>query len=444
MHIPVGSARVDITPPLTIPYLGYVPRQSYFTGAHDPLYVRAVVFGEGAERVLLLSLDAIGFSSHLLGKERDLVRELRARIQTRCGVASDRILISVTHAHSTPETLGITHLWDVPAAAPWLETLLGQLETAAWLACESASPCTLKVGKGTALGVAYNRRPFCAGLSLEEQITQGKLDIELQVLVCEDESGDARHVLINFACHPVIVQVQPLISADFPGVAARLVEQNLPGQPNCLFLQGAAGNLNPVGDDTRDFRDVTRLGTMVAGETLKVAAHLLGDKSAAMEDITLRVASERVTLPPRAMPPRSECDARLQEALQREQQAVGEEATFEAKNEVRLAREAIDLIARFSEPQEAEAQVLRLGDLAIVASPGELFVEWGLQIKRESPAPHTFVVELANGWVGYLFNPGGFAEGGYEAGYGPWTQVSEEGASLLTEASLRLVRQLWS
>ena len=46
---------------------------------------------------------------------------------------------------------------------------------------------------------------------------------------------------------------------------------------------------------------------------------------------------------------------------------------------------------------------MRIGDLAVVAMPGEIFTAWGLEIKRYSPAKHTFVVELASsdGLTGY-------------------------------------------
>jgi hypothetical protein len=72
-----------------------------------------------------------------------------------------------------------------------------------------------------------------------------------------------------------------------------------------------------------------------------------------------------------------------------------------------------------------------------------MFTEWGLRIKAGSAAPHTFVAELANGWVGYLLSPGGFADGGYEPAFGTWTQTSEEGAARLTETAIELTRRLW-
>ena len=51
---------------------------------------------------------------------------------------------------------------------------------------------------------------------------------------------------------------------------------------------------------------------------------------------------------------------------------------------------------------EAEVQVIRLGELAIVAVPVELFAEYGLEIKEAARErfPHVMLVELANGYFG--------------------------------------------
>ena len=443
MHVRVGSARVDITPPLTIPYLGLMPRQAYFTGVHDPLFARALVFDDGRERAALVCADAIGLGNHILGPGRSFTSELRARIERRCGLRGDHVMVSSTHAHSTPETLGITRLGDVPAAAPWLEALLDHLASAVAMACDDTRPCALKVGTGLVPGVARNRRPAWQGLSLEDQAARGRLDPQLQVLLCEDQEGNARQVLLNFQCHPVTVQVQPMVSADYPGAAVEMVRRGLPGCRDCLFLQGAAGNLNPVRDDTRDFRDVAVYGAMVADEALKVTARLLGGGVAPMEDVIVRSASARVAVPPRAQPDRAEWERKLGDARALEQTAREERENLAARQQLRDAQEVLDSMEHFGVPQEAEVQVVRIGDLAIASTPGEMFTEWGLKIKKESPSPHTFIAELANGWVGYLLNPGGFAEGGYEASPGPWTQTNEDGAALLADTAIDLIRRLW-
>src|SRR5262249_3019247 len=76
-------------------------------------------------------------------------------------------------------------------------------------------------------------------------VTSDSIDTEVGVLLVEDERKSWRSVVANFACHPVIVQVQPYVSADFPGFATNVVERNISDSGICLFLQGAAGNIEP-------------------------------------------------------------------------------------------------------------------------------------------------------------------------------------------------------
>jgi len=44
----------------------------------------------------------------------------------------------------------------------------------------------------------------------------------------------------------------------------------------------------------------------------------------------------------------------------------------------------------------SEIQAISLGNIALASIPGELFVEYGLEIKKKSPFPHTFIIGYAN------------------------------------------------
>ena len=60
-------------------------------------------------------------------------------------------------------------------------------------------------------------------------------------------------------------------------------------------------------------------------------------------------------------------------------------------------------------------QALRIGGTCIAAWPGEMFVEYGLELKKHAPLK-SFVVAYANGELqGYVVTPKAVAAGGYEA-----------------------------
>jgi neutral ceramidase len=102
----------------------------------------------------------------------------------------------------------------------------------------------------------------------------------------------------------------------------------------------------------------------------------------------------------------------------------------------------LDTYGRNGKPLEVEVQVITLGpDLAWVSLPGELFVEFGLEIKKASPFKQTIIAELANGSIGYIPTQRAFDEGNYE----PLSARCGKGSGeILTETAMKLLRELHS
>lgn len=449
-QVQVGSAKVDITPPLTIPYLGYEPRHAFFHGVHDPLFARAVVVNDDRTQVAVIAADAIGFSNDILGPGRNFTAEVRQRIERQIGIPAAHIMLTSSHAHSTPETIHLRRLLDTPAAAPWLETLMDQLASAAIMAAEHKRPASLKVGIGEVQGLSRNRRvigpdghiapggkvgPGSPGL------TSGPIDPRVAVLYCESDDGKSCVVLANFACHPVTVQVQPYVSADYPGPAMALVEASLPHCTNSLFLQGACADQNPI-RNTSDFADVTRYGLMLGGEIIKVAARVGAPDHPALP-ARVSVLSETIDLAVRDLPAPDGAIQAMAEADRRLGQSSDEEERRQWARKRRMAEEEWILIERGRAPIAAEVQVIRLGDVALVALPGEPFVELGLAIQERSAAPYTLVVGYANDWIGYLTTEQAWQQGGYEVSLGPWTRVGSQGGCQLVDKAVEMVARLW-
>jgi hypothetical protein len=92
---------------------------------------------------------------------------------------------------------------------------------------------------------------------------------------------------------------------------------------------------------------------------------------------------------------------------------------------------------------ESVVQAWRIGDVGFASLPGELFVEWGLKIKAESPFPWTYPVELGGDYLGYLVTEQAWEAGGYESLLARSARPSVEGVARLVEAAQQLLVQLW-
>jgi hypothetical protein len=68
-------------------------------------------------------------------------------------------------------------------------------------------------------------------------------------------------------------------------------------------------------------------------------------------------------------------------------------------------------------------QAILIGDVAIVGVPAEFFTKFGIDIKRRSPFPHTYVAELSNDWIGYTPDLEAHKLGGYQV----WTGLHSYG-----------------
>jgi hypothetical protein len=84
----------------------------------------------------------------------------------------------------------------------------------------------------------------------------------------------------------------------------------------------------------------------------------------------------------------------------------------------------------------------RIGPFAIATNAGELFVEYGISVKKRSPFPHTILSELTNDWVGYEPTALAFAHEGYETLAGA-NFIASEGIQKLVDTAVELLDTLW-
>jgi hypothetical protein len=433
----VGAAQIKITPPEGIPMAGYYSERGA-DGVNDDLFARVLVFENGGTRAAIVALD-------LITTTPPMVEAMRRLIEEKTGLPGDHVLVTASHTHTAPILTGrgprdamfggdkeITKAYN--AGLPVLITECVEE------AVVKLAPARLSAGAAVEKTLAFNRRFFLKNGDMvwnprkqHPDIVEpaGPIDPEVAVLAFDNPKGGAVATLVNFAMHPDTVG-GTRISADYPGVMAKLVGGWRGGDSVTLFANGACGNINHRdvmwANPQKGTGEATRIGTLLAASVFKASRQLKktgGDR--------VRVAREIVKLP--LAPFTAAQSEKAKEVIS--QMTAGEKKPpfLEQVDAFKVA----DVEARQGKPWEVEVQVIALGDdVAIVSLPGEIFVELGLAIKAQSKFKHTLIAELANGSIGYIPNKRAYGQGAYEVISARCAAGSGE---MLVEAAVRLLEK---
>nr|HPK00099.1 hypothetical protein [Candidatus Hydrogenedentota bacterium] len=297
----------------------------------------------------------------------------------------------------------------------------------------------------------------------------GPMDPEIGVLRIDRTDGRPFAVVYNFACHPYVTVPRGGVTADFPGFASAVIEENLGGGAMALFLQGAGGDITEIlYKDVHRPRDSEPLGTLLGLSTLE-----------ALRDIKTGAGKLKVVNEPLELPRRTDFDERVAELeaeqaqllrslrgtslniktfvplyiqyqldpehpsyysyryLQSDLLGTDELSEIDAQNRAHLdkylrncrAMEKMariqDKIATLRKHQEfnlasgestiaTEVQGIRIGPFVLITTATELGVEIGLNLKKASPFEYTFVAAYSNGYLQYGPPAADYPKGGYE------------------------------
>ncbi len=390
--IPVGSARVDISPPHAVRLMGYAARAQLpaTTEIAQRIHARALALGAGPEAALLLTID----NCILPGAVTQTVRD---RLGRRLGLAPERITLSVTHTHSAPCLQGAAPnifaadltAEDQTQIGAYTDFLIDQLEAAAAAALKDRQPARLAWGQGS-VGFAKNRRS--AG---------GPVDHSLPLLRVSAPDGTLRAVFANYACHCTTLSGGiNAVHGDWAGVAAQALERDHPGIV-ALVAIGAGADSNPEPRGTLEL--VNQHGEALARE----ASRLLASPLTALNHAPT-CQLQTIQLPFQPHFTRPQWEARAAQAG-----IVGYHA-----------RKWLGRLDRGEAPAPTlpyPVQTWRFGDqLAMVFLGGELVVDYSLRLKRELDAARLWVNAYANDVPCYIPSRRILSEGGYEAESSLW------------------------
>ncbi|MCX6911189.1 MAG: neutral/alkaline non-lysosomal ceramidase N-terminal domain-containing protein [Verrucomicrobia bacterium] len=423
-ELKVGFSQVDITPPVGAIITG--PAGPVSTGTDDPLRAQAMVVQSGDRKLAIVGVDLVKI-------RHDLADKAIALVTQRTGITRDAVLVCPSHNHSSP--LIPAQGDKATANKAYIDTLPGLIADCIEQANKALQPARMSIGRSLVYEGVCNRRVISKadGLVLNNWLkkvndleqtpqvlgTEGLIDPELWVVRFDALDGKMLGTLVNFTCHPGLhdrIKTHTW-SADFPGVIAEHIAQAYGKQAVCVFTQGASGNIQPPVMWTSDWQERSAVFAKAAVDAAKGAIPIKGP-------IIVDYARRDVDVP------RCNAEAQREDAITR----LGwRPESFEGAK-----RTAAAMPRMLNVPVSAT----RIGPFAIATNAGELFVEWGISVKKRSPFPHTVLSELTNDWVGYEPTELAFKHEGYETLAGV-DFVSLEGIQKLVDTAVELLQGLW-
>jgi hypothetical protein len=427
-----GVSKIDITPRGNI-WMDGMLRVHPAEGVHDRLYARALVLGNNADvrqAFALVSVDVC-----VLGDET--ARAVRQGAEARTGIPASHIVVAATHTHSGPSTDGLLALRE--------ETYVRELTAGLITLIQDAAGNLQRVELGVASGreetISHYRRLLADDghvvMNWEpyppEHIVGplGTADPEVGVVkvVAADapgEPGRVLAVLFNHTGHPNVLSGDNyLFSADYPGLAAQLLEEEFGG--TALFFNGALGSVDIDGLRDRDWEGLDRTGRALA-RSVSEAARTINPA----DSLAIRGGRSIYALPGRRIT--DEEWRWAQDILAQTQGQVAAIADGVGDDYVAALYHRLHEAGPTDLPMEQIC--LAFADCALLTFPGELYTEIGQYIKAHSPFKRTLIIGLANGYVGYIPTAKAIAEGGYAE---VTRRVDAAAGQLVVEHSLELL-----
>ena len=435
-----GFFETDITPSIGMerPATYY---KIYVQKINDPLKVRAAVVTDGKQTFAFAGVDICYLGDNIKERVRSALPEMK-------------IMLSASHTHyggpmgrsklpaDFPELPGRLMMEESVCGNPgYTDHLVGQIVTAIRMAEKNLEEVELSFGRGNAEGVTFNRgfkmknghRATHPGKGNPDIVAPfSPIDTEVGVVgFWRKDNGAFLGCMVSFNCHGTCDGTGA--TADWPGQMVRTVKAVMGPECGVVYLYGCAGDITQI--DNLSLRPLETgpessrvVGVTVGAEVLKVL--MRAEKG---EIDRLEYTAEHIML------------GRRHPSAESLKNALEIVARPERDTAFHFAKERIiaDALYRISPKIDFEIQLFQLGPLVIAAMPGELFCAIGMEIKKRSKFPFTWVSSLANDLsCGYIptadvLDP--VTGGGYESRLTSGTCTVPEAAAEIVEKASAMI-----
>jgi hypothetical protein len=414
-----GAATANITPPLGTSINGGF-QDGKAVHIHDELHARCLVLDDGVSKLALVIADSCVI-------QRSIFDDAKRQIHEATGLPVENMLMSATHSHSCGTLTAVGQSEPDPA---YQKFVAQRIADGVRRALNNLAPARIGWGYAEVPQHVFNRRwqlkpgtvpvnplggatdqvrtnPGAANPNLVQPA--GPTDPQVWFISLQTPDGKPVALYANYSLHYVGGVGPGHISADYFGVFADRIQELLGADRRDppfvgMMSNGTSGDINNINfrvprPKQQPYEQIRIVANDVAQEVARVCQTLRYQ-----DWVALAVAQKELTLQLRL--PAAEEIEKAREVM-KQSKALPRMETIEQV----YARETV-LLGEYPAQVSAPLQVLKIGDLRVVALPVEAFVEVGLELKRRHPT--SFSVSMANAYHGYLPTPEQHQLGGYE------------------------------
>ncbi|MCM8786427.1 MAG: hypothetical protein NC899_09410, partial [Candidatus Omnitrophica bacterium] len=388
----VGVSEIDITPPVgTLLAGGIRPRIS--KGIEDPLFVKSIVIEtEKGERFTYVVLD-------LLCLPREIGDKCIKISSEKTGIPEEKIVWTTTHTHTGPYTMPLFGEDESVINKDWLNSLPEKFALSVEKAYNSKKRARMKHIQAFCNSVSHNRRVILKdgraintwnleNINIQILGSEGPIDPEIGILFFETFDGEPICLMFYFSLH-TNSNFGEYFSSDYLGIVYSKMKEKFGSDFVTLFIPGAFANINP----TRKHKEIGEiLSEIIIKKFEKPATYIEKLKINSIKKEIL-VNFKNFKEDQKGRIEKSGWPEWVWEYFEKEVEILRKIGKRETKTLI---------------------QSWNIGNIGFVSFPGELFVEWGIKVKKESPFDWTYPVELGGDYIGYLITKKAWKTGGYE------------------------------
>lgn len=429
-----GFGRTDVTPELGVRLGGYGVKERPAEEILDHLHSTAMVLEQDGVSAAVVNLDWICI-------EEDIVERIRCGVNQRTGIPEKNVSVCTTHSHSVPNTLNFWG-WGERENG-YIDSVLPEVIRSVELAKENLQEVETGIAVTESLTGVNRRGTQENGSVCFSADPNGMFDPTMTVVHFRNKSGDVG-ILVHYGAHGTAMGSNRLVSRDWCGVMKDRIESQF--NAPVLFLNGAIGDVGPRTNYRSDnglsagggdgIHAVREVGYRAATDAIRA---LLSIKEWRGE-LKLEVFTEDIFLPYAPLAPLADAEQALAKWESQKTEWGTPMCEYMHNSAVIEARKMPLLNGR-----NFTQTITRIGPLAIVPMPGEMFSGISLRIRHGSPFQYTLCCSVSNGSVSYLPTREARHRGGYECWVGKAAGaylLADNIDDALVEQNLSLLRKI--